>query len=65
MKQQQLLFDKGITYVPSDVLCSDNALSECVGMTYENGEMKPIQKAKEFITSAKDGDSSMDIPFIR
>lgn len=43
MKQQQITYDKGITYVPSDALCSDNALSECMGMTYENGEMKPIQ----------------------
>ena len=47
MKQQQITYDKGITYVPSDALCSDNALSECMGMTYENGEMKPIQKAED------------------
>lgn len=61
MKQQQITYDKGITYVPSDALCSDNALSECMGMTYENGEMKPIQKAAEYITSAS-GISS--IPFM-
>lgn len=45
-KQQQLLFDKGITNVPSDVLCSDNALSESVGMIYDNGEHRVIQKPK-------------------
>lgn len=61
MKQQQITYDKGITYVPSDALCSDNALSECMGMTYENGEMKPIQKAEEYITDAS-GISS--IPFM-
>lgn len=60
MKQQQITYDKGITYVPSDVLCSDNALSENVGLTYENGEMKPIQKASEFITSAVNGSTPMD-----
>ena len=46
-KQQQLLFDKGITNVPSDALCSDNALSESVGMVYDNGEHRVIQKPKE------------------
>lgn len=60
MKQQQITYDKGITYVPSDVLCSDNALSENVGLTYENGEMKPIQNASEFITSAVNGSTPMD-----
>lgn len=49
-KQQQLLFDKGITNVPSDMLCSDNALAESVGMVYDNGEHRVIQKPKEFIT---------------
>ena len=43
-KQQQLLFDKGITNVPSDVLCSDNTLAESVGMVYDNGEHRVIQK---------------------
>jgi len=43
-KQQQLTFDKGITNVPSDALCSDNTLQECVGMVYDNGEHRPIQK---------------------
>lgn len=45
-KQQQLIFDKGITDVPSDVLCSDNALEEAMGMFYENGEHRPVQKPK-------------------
>lgn len=46
-KQQQLTFDKGITNVPSDAVCSDNALDECVGMVYENGEHRVIQKPRE------------------
>ena len=54
MKQQQITYDKGITYVPSDVLCSDNALSENVGLTYENGEMKPIQNAQLAFDGAQD-----------
>ena len=49
-KQQQLTFDKGIANVPSDAICSDNALGESLGMTYENGEHKPIQKPVLFAT---------------
>lgn len=43
-KQQQLTFDKGITNMPSDNLCSDNTLAEAVGMVYDNGEHRVIQK---------------------
>ena len=46
-KQQQLTFEKGITCVPSDAICSDNALRQCTGMTYNDGEMRPIQKPKQ------------------
>lgn len=42
-KQQQLLFDKGITNAPSDFICSDNTLEDSVGMIYENGEHRVIQ----------------------
>lgn len=48
-KQQQLLFDKGITNVPSDILCSDNTLEESVGMIYDNGEHRVIQKPSDFM----------------
>ena len=51
-KQQQLLFDKGITNVPSDALCSDNALEESLGMVYDNGEHRVIQKPNTFMTNA-------------
>lgn len=43
MKQFSLDFNKAITNVPSDFICSDNELDECVNITSENGEMKPIQ----------------------
>ena len=46
-KQQQLTFDKGITNVPSDALCSDNALEESLGMIYDDGEHRVIQKPVE------------------
>lgn len=46
-KQQQLTFDKGITNVPSDAICSDNALEESLGMIYDDGEHRVIQRPKE------------------
>lgn len=52
-KQQQLTFEKGITNVPSDAVCSDNALAESVGMIYDNGEHRVIQKPKRFINAAQ------------
>lgn len=54
-KQQQLTFEKGITNVPSDALCSDNALAESIGLVYENGEHRVIQKPAEFMTSITSG----------
>jgi hypothetical protein len=49
-KQQQLTFDKGITNIPSDALCSDNALEESLGMVYDNGEHRPVQEPKKILT---------------
>ena len=60
-KQQQLLFDKGITNVPSDALCSDNTLAESVGLVYVDGEHKVIQKPENYITSAVGIDSETPI----
>lgn len=51
-KQQQLTFEKGITNVPSDALCPDNTLEECVGMFYDNGEHRVVQKPVSFMTDA-------------
>lgn len=51
-KEQQLVFDKGITNIPSDALCSDNTLSESLGMVYENGEHHVIQRPEVYIKAA-------------
>lgn len=48
-KQQQLTFEKGITNVPSDLLCSDNALEESVGMIHDDGEHRVIQKPVVYV----------------
>lgn len=48
-RQIQLTFGEGMTNVPSDALCSDNALAESVGMVYDDGEHKVIQEPVEYV----------------
>ncbi len=55
LKQQQLTFDKGITNVPSDAVCSDNTLQDCVGLTYEDGEHRVIQKPADYYAQLPEG----------
>ena len=43
-KEHHLTFNLGIANVPSDATCDDNSLKECLGMVYEEGEHRPIQK---------------------
>lgn len=52
-KQQQLTFNKGITNVPSDAICSDGSLEESVGLVADNGELRVIQKPATFMTSVQ------------
>lgn len=40
-----LSFSKGMTTMPSDLLCEDSELAECRSLIYSSGEVKPIQKA--------------------
>lgn len=42
-----LSFSKGMTNIPSDLLCDDNELAESDGFIFRDGEMKPIQKPKK------------------
>lgn len=42
-----LSFSKGMTNIPSDLLCEDNELAESDGFLFRDGEMKPIQKPKK------------------
>lgn len=51
-EQTALSFGKGITNVPSDAICDDNALEECMGMVFDDGEHRVIQKPVEFMTGA-------------
>lgn len=43
IKQHSIAYNKGITNQPSHILADDGELSACNGLTFENGELKPIQ----------------------
>ena len=43
IKQQQLTWNKGMTNVPSDLVCDDNTCECEVNMIYRDGEHRPIQ----------------------
>lgn len=43
IKQHSITYNKGITNQPSYILTDDGELSSCNGLTFENGELKPIQ----------------------
>ena len=54
IKQNAVSFSAGMSNVPNDLLCSDDACSEVVGLTSENGEMKPIQMPRKvFLPSGR------------
>jgi hypothetical protein len=56
IKQNAVSFSAGMSNVPNNVLCGDDACSEVVGLTSENGEMKPIQKAVKVFDVPASGD---------
>ena len=44
MKEQVLLsYKKGITRTPSDLLCEDGDLAECVNLEVRNEELVPME----------------------
>lgn len=43
IKQQQLTWNKGMTNIPSDLVCDDNTCESEVNMIYRDGEHRPIQ----------------------
>lgn len=50
VERKTLSFGKGMTNVPSDLLSDDTELAESNGFIYRDGEMKPVQEAKDVLT---------------
>ena len=66
MKQEKRIsYKAGITRTPSDFLCSDGELAECVDLATDNEELKPVVKPADYITSFVDsGNNPIDAPVI-
>lgn len=44
MKEKVLLsYAKGITHSPSDLLCTDGELEDCINLEIKNGELRPLE----------------------
>ena len=53
MKQEKRIsYRAGITRTPSDFLCQDGELAECINLTTDNEELKPVVQPASFMTGA-------------
>ena len=50
-QEHRITYKAGITRSPSDFLCSDGELAECINLTTDNEELKPIVQPAEYITN--------------
>ena len=48
-QEHRISYKAGITRTPSDFLCSDGELAECINLTTDNEELKPIVQPAEFV----------------
>ena len=65
-QEHRITYKAGITRTPSDFLCQDGELAECINLATDTEELKPIVQPAPFITNAKDQDgvTVIDIPDI-
>lgn len=53
-QEHRISYKAGITRTPSDFLCQDGELAECINLTTDNEELKPIVMPAEYISAAYD-----------
>lgn len=63
-QEHRITYKAGITRTPSDFLCQDGELAECINLTTDNEELKPIVMPAEFISAAYNGETAIDMPKI-
>lgn len=51
-QEHRITYKAGITRSPSDFLCQDGELAECINLTTDSEELKPIVQPAPYITSA-------------
>lgn len=62
-QEHRISYKAGITRTPSDFLCQDGELAECINLTTDNEELKPIVQPAEYISAAKDSNNAaIDMP---
>ena len=64
IKQNAVSFSAGMSNVPNDLLCSDDACSEVVGLTSENGEMKPIQMPRKVSCVSEENPEKYELKYV-
>lgn len=52
-QEHRITYKAGITRTPSDFLCQDGELAECINLATDHEELKPIVQPAPFITSAQ------------
>ena len=64
-QEHRITYKAGITRTPSDFLCQDGELAECINLATDNEELKPVVQPASYITSAENtlGDA-MEVPII-
>lgn len=50
-QEHRLTYKAGITRTPSDFLCSDGELAECINLTTDTEELKPMVQPAEYMRS--------------
>ncbi len=62
-QEHRISYKAGITRTPSDFLCQDGELAECINLTTDNEELKPIVQPAEYISGIT-SDSAVTILYI-
>lgn len=62
MKEQAVIsYNKGISNTPSDLICEDGMLAECVNMEVKEGELIPVQMPIKLPVAMNDGELLLKI----
>lgn len=51
-QEHRITYKAGITRTPSDFLCQDGELAECINLATDNEELKPVVQPEEYITNS-------------
>ena len=62
MKEKVIIsYGKGITHSPSDILCNDGDLEECVNLEVKNGELSPTEMPSVLGLELEEGERIIEL----